>query len=161
MGVALLGYEVGKSSTEERPRHLREREDEEVSPAPSIDGPDCRPCEHKVDKTEPERGEQSLQISGTCLHENRRAVESDDVDTAHLLGKHDREGGSSGTSNTRDREELDETCDVVAAADDICLLLNLGVDIVQIPRSLQRCVTEPTKGLEGFGIAALLDIPSW
>jgi len=65
---------------------------------------------------------------------NSRGLHADDVDTAHLLGNHDGEGGKGGSADTRNGEELDEPGYVVGLADDAGLNPQLGVNIVEITR---------------------------
>jgi hypothetical protein len=66
----------------------------------------------------------------TGVGEDGGRVECDDVDTAHLLGNHDSERSEGRTANTGNGEELDETGNVVALADDFLLDFKLRVDIV-------------------------------
>lgn len=82
-------------------------------------------------------------IGKSGLGEDSRGVESNDVNAAHLLGNHDREGCEGSTTNAGDGKELDEAGNVVTLPDDGLLDFKLRVDIVQISRRLQRVVTEP------------------
>ena len=158
--AVVLRDEEAEARGQERPGHLREGEEEQGAPAVGIDCPDGGPGEDEVDEAEAEGGEQGLQGPGAGFDEDGRGVEGYDVDAAHLLGEHDSEGGEGGAADAWDGEELDESGDVVAFADDVCFFLDLGVDVVQITGGLEGCVPEPAEGAEGVGVAALLDVPS-
>lgn len=67
-------------------------------------------------------------------------MHTNDVDTAHLLGNHDGEGGQGSSADTRNGEELDESCRVVGLADDGGLNLQLCIDVIQITaKKVSRC----------------------
>ena len=101
-----------------------------------------------------------MQITEAGLVEDRGAVECNDVDTAHLLSQHDHERGESGATDARDREELDETGDIVAFANDVGFFQDLRVDVVEVAGRLKRGVSETTEGLERFIVATFLDVPA-
>jgi urease accessory protein UreE len=60
---------------------------------------------------------------------------------AHLLADHDDEGRERRAAHARDREELDEARDVVAAPDDVLLHREDRVDVVQVARWALRRVS--------------------
>ena len=101
-----------------------------------------------------------MQITSAGIAEDRGGVKGDDVDTAHLLGQHDGEGGACRPAHTGNGEKLDEAGDVVGAADDVGFFLDLGVDVVQIARGLEGRVAQAAEGAESIGVAALFDVPS-
>ena len=130
MGCQVSADQSTKTSGKERPRHVWERKEQKGPATEGINCPDCWESKYEIDKSETEGCEQSLVIAKPRIDKDRRRVEGNDVDTAHLLGNHDREGGKSGPANTRDGEELNETSDIVAVADDFLLDFKLAVDIV-------------------------------
>ena len=160
MGCFLFWNDEAKTGCKQSPCHVGESEEKESTATPGINGPDSGPSEDEIDETESERGKQGIQIASTSVHEDSRGVESDDVDTAHLLSQHDRERSASCTSDTGNREELNEAGDIVALANDIGLLLNLGVDVVKITSRLEGGISETAERSESVGVSALLDVPS-
>ena len=60
--------------------------------------------------------------------------------TAHLLRNHNREGRQRCASNSRDREKLQEACNIVALANDVGLNLQLAVDVIEIAGCLDVVV---------------------
>lgn len=160
MRARIFRNEEAQSCSEKGPGHLREGEEEESAATPGIDCPDGGPGEDEIYETETEGGEKSFQVTCTGFAEDGGRVESDDVNTTHLLGQHDSEGSASGTTYTRNSEELDEACDIVASADDVCLLLDLSVDVIEIASSLERGIAESAKRSEGIRVSTLFDIPS-
>ena len=53
----------------------------------------------------------------------------DDINTAHLLGDHDGEGGKGRPAHSWNCKELHKALEVVAVSDDVLLNLDLGVDV--------------------------------
>ena len=160
MGCLLLWDDEAKTRCQQGPRHVGEGEEKESTAPPGINGPDSGPGKDEVDETESERSEQGIQVIGSSVYEDSRRVESDDVDAAHLLSQHDCEGGASCTSDTGNCEEFDEAGDVIALANNICLLLDLSVDVVKITSRLERGISETAERSESVGVSALLDVPS-
>ena len=78
-----------------------------------------------------------MQVAGAGFDEDGGGVECYDVYAAHLLREHDCEGGESGAADAGDGEELDETSCVVGFADDVCFLLKLRVDVVEVAAGLE------------------------
>ena len=150
MRTALLGNVEGEAGCQQRPRHLRESEEEQGAAPVGVDGEEGRDGKEEVHGAEAERGEQRFDGTGACSSEDRGGVESllvvldaarlgswrgrsyDDVDTAHLLGDHDGPAGQSGAADAWDGEELPETRDIAGGTDDFSLNLNLRVDVEQI-----------------------------
>ena len=130
MCIRLFRDDEAETGGKQSPCHVGEGEEKESAATPGVNGPDGRPSEDEVDETKAERGKQGVQIVSTSVDEHGRGIESDDVDTAHLLCQHDGEGSASCTSDTWNGEKFDETCDIIAFANDIGLLLNLGIDVV-------------------------------
>ena len=97
---------------------------------------DCWPGENEVHGAEAERSDQGYLCAGAGLDEDGAGVEGDDVDAAHLLGDHDCEGCQGCATYTGDREELDESCDIIACSDDCGFFDQLCVDEVEISCSL-------------------------
>ena len=159
MGSALFGNDKAKSRGQQRPCHVGEGKEKESTATPGIDRPNRGPSKDEVDETESKRGEEGSQVVGTSVDENGRGIESNDIDTAHLLSQHDGEGSTRCTSDAGNGEKFDEAGNVVALANDICLLLNLRVDVVQITSGLKRSVAETAERSESVGVAALFDVP--
>ncbi|KAI6753758.1 hypothetical protein HG531_005927 [Fusarium graminearum] len=55
-------------------------------------------------------------MAEVSLSEDGRAVERDDIDTAHLLGQHDSAGAVVGSSNSGDSETIPETLEVTSTS---------------------------------------------
>lgn len=87
-------------------------------------------------------------------------VESNDVDTAHLLSNHDNERRQGRTTNPGDGEELDATLEVVRLADDLCFDLKLRMNVVEVTSCLHGAEAKPNKRLPGLAVAILLDEPA-
>lgn len=83
-----------------------------------------------------------------------------DVDTAHLLSNHHHERSESSATQTRDGEQLNEALNVVGAAKNLPLNLQLSVDVVEITSGLERVVTELEKRLHGLLVLVLLHVPT-
>lgn len=141
VGLFALGNDEAETCGQECPCHLWEGEEEERTTAVGIDRPDSGPGEDEVDQAEAEGGEEGIQIAGASFDEDGGRVEGYNVDTAHLLRQHNGEGSQGGAADTRDCEELDEAGEVVALADDIRLLQDLGVNVVQITSGLEGSVS--------------------
>lgn len=82
--------------------------------------------------------------------------------STHLLGDHDDERSQSGTSHSRDGEELDKSADVIGVlADQGRFHAELGVDVVQVTSRLELGVSEFLQRAERVEVFALLDVPTW
>jgi len=125
---------------------------QEAAATEGVDGPQGRECEEEVDESEAERSPQRSIRGEPRVHENCRRVKGNDVDSAHLLTKHDNKRGQSRASDTRDSEELDEATNVVAIADYRPLNFELTVNIVKISCRLNGIVAQSQKGLERLRI---------
>ena len=88
VGSALLGDPEAEAGGEEGPCHLGEGEEEERAAAVRVDRPHRGPGEDEVDEAETPGGEKSFQVAGAGILEDRRGVEGDNVDAAHLLSDH-------------------------------------------------------------------------
>ena len=84
MSLATCWYPKAHASGQERPKHLREGEDEEAAASKGVDCPDSRPGEDEVDKAEAPCGEKGGYIAGACLLKDGRRVEGNDVDCSKL-----------------------------------------------------------------------------
>ena len=142
MGPILFWYDEAETGCEQCPCHVGEGKEKKCTATPSIDGPDGGPRENEVHETETEGGEQCLQPASTSVDEDGRRVECNNVDTAHLLSQHHSERGAGGTSDTGNSEQFDEAGNVVALANDVGLLLDLGLNVVEITSSLERGVSK-------------------
>ena len=140
--------------------HLRESEQQKGSTAEGVDRPEGGEGKHEVDQSEAHGGNQSSKLAETCILEHSGRVESDDVDAAKLLSKHDREGGDGGSSDSRNGEETSSTGPVVVPANDSGLDRNLSMDVVDITSNLDRVVSQQSQGLPRLGIAVLLHEPT-
>lgn len=160
--MCLTGFwnQEAKPSGKQSPSHLGEGEEQQCASSECVNGPNRRKSKDEIDETKPKTGEQGSQGSATGGDKDTGAVKCDDVDTAHLLGQHDCEGGQGGAANTRDGKQLDESGQVVALADDGRLLDQLGVDVVEITSSLKRGVAETKQGLVGLAVETLLHVPT-
>jgi hypothetical protein len=147
-------------SSQERPRHVRERKQKEIAPPERIDRPHRRERKEPVDEPEAPRGEHRLLRRVPRLHEDRRRVERHDVDAAHLLRDHHDPAGERRAAHARDGEELDEALVVVRAVEDRVLLDELAVHVVEVARGLQLAVAQAAERLEGVDVAVLLHIPA-
>lgn len=76
MSLAVVRNVEAETGGEQRPGHLREGEQQERAATVSIDGPDGRPREDKVDEAETERCDQSLFLGRTRLSKDSRRVET-------------------------------------------------------------------------------------
>lgn len=87
------------------------------------------------------------------------------IDTAHLLCNHDDAAGLSGSAKSRDREQLHPSSSEVALVEalfrnQVFLCLELCIDVVQIPGSLEWSVANAEQGAVGFRMLAFLDQPT-
>lgn len=155
------GNEVTETSSEQSPCHLREREQEQSSSSVGVDGPDGWPSKDEVDETETPRSEERVFVVCTGGLEDTGGEEGDDVDTAHLLGKHDSKRSEGSAADTRNGEELGEASHVVAWQDEARFHCELCVDVVEIASSLQLSVPETLERLIRLGVSLVLDVPSW
>lgn len=87
-------------------------------------------------------------------------VESHNVDTAKLLGEHDRRRGNSGAAAPRDSEELGEARDVGGALDCLRLLDELDVGVVQVTSRLDLVVADLAHRCPGICEAPLFHVPT-
>ena len=160
MRVGSLGDDEAEPGGKECPGHLREGEEEQGAAAVGVDCPDGGPGEDEIDEAEAEGGEQSLQAASSGVDKDRRGVEGDDVDTTHLLRQHDGKGSQRRTAYTRDCEELNEAGHIVGFADDVAFFLDLGENVVEVARGLERRVAESAERTEGIVVAAFFNIPA-
>lgn len=65
--------------------------------------------------------------------------------SAHLLGNHHDERRQSGATNSRDGEKLDAALQVVRLADDLCLDLELSVNIIKVSSCLYGAEAQAQK----------------
>jgi hypothetical protein len=138
----VYGNQRAESGSQERPRHVGKREEEQCSSPKRVNGPECRERKKEVDKTEAPRSPQCLILIKARRHEDCGGVECDDVDTAHLLRNHDSERGKGRAANSRNGEELDKASYVVALADDGRLNFELFMDVIEIASCLERAVAK-------------------
>ena len=160
MSLAGIGDQEAKTGDEQRPGHVGEGEEQEGAAAEGVDGPDGRPREDEVDETESERRPQSLLWRSAGVDEDGRGVEGNDVDTAHLLRKHDGERGQGGAADTRNGEQLDESLRVVGLSGDGAFKLDLRVDVVDIASGLKRRVSQTKQRAVRLVVPVLLDVPA-
>lgn len=85
MSIAAFWYPKAHACGQERPKHLREGEDEEAAASKGVDCPDGRPGEHEIDEAEAPGGEEGGYIAGACLLKDGRRVESNNVDCSELV----------------------------------------------------------------------------
>lgn len=78
----------------------------------------------------------------------------------HLLRNHNCEAGQSRAPDTWNREQLRETSDVVALANNGSFDLELAVDVVDIAGGLKLMVSKTGERLERLRVAVLLHEPS-
>ena len=144
----------------ETTHHLRESKQQQRSSAEGVNGPEGGEGKQEVDQTESHGGDHGGELAETRILEYSPRVESDDVDAAKLLSKHDREGGDGGSSDSRNGEETSSTGPVVVPANDSGLDRNLSMDVVDITSNLDRVVSQQSQGLPRLGIAVLLHEPT-
>lgn len=87
----------------------------------SVNSPESRESENPVHEPETEGSEKGLEVVITGFDKDGGRIESDDVDTTHLLCNHDRKSGKIGSSDPRDSEELCKPGDIVVLAHDLLL----------------------------------------
>lgn len=119
-----------ESRGQEGPRHIGKRKEEQCSSSKGVDGPKRRECKEEVNETKAPRSPQCLVVAKAGFCKDCRGVESDDVDTAHLLGNHDCERGKGRAANTRNGEELDKSSYIITFSDYGRLNLELFVDVI-------------------------------
>lgn len=144
----------------ESPHHLRESKQQEGSTAKSVDGPEGREGKEPVDQPETETAQHGLELAIAGLLKDGGAVEGDDVDSAHLLGDHDRESGQSSTAHARDGEEFDEALGVVGVGKQLMLDLELRVDVEHVAGYLDRVVAQLDHRIPSLWVAVLLHVPA-
>lgn len=158
--AVLLVDEGAETGGQQGPGHLGEGEEEEGAAAEGVDGLEGGEGEQEVDSTEDEREGQGLVLGCAGVLKHGGGVECNDVDTAHLLGDHDGEGGEGRTPHTGDGEQLEEADDICGLGDDVSLKLESGVDVVQVAGNLNFVVSQPDQRLPCVDVAALLDEPT-
>ena len=85
--IASRGWnQEAETCSQERPRHLREGEEQQGSASKRVNSPDRWPGEDEVDQSESERGNEGVAFRSISLSENSRTVKGDYVDPAHLQG---------------------------------------------------------------------------
>jgi hypothetical protein len=95
-----------------------------------------------------------------------RGWEEDRLTSAHLLSNHDDTRCLGGAAKTGDGEEFEETGDHIAALCQATLLqqhlliLELGVDEVQVTSSLKRAIAESKERLVSLANLAFLHQPT-
>ena len=151
-----IGDEEAEACSQQGPSHLWEGKEQQRTASPGVDSPDGGPGEDEIDRTKAPGSEKGFEVTGAGFDKDGGGVEGYDIDTAHLLGDHDSPGGEGGATHTGDGEELDETGEVVAVADDFGFFEDLRVNVVEITGSLEAGVTEAAEGLEGLTVALFL-----
>lgn len=91
--------------------------------------PNSRERKHEIDKSKPKAGKERILLGVPRKLEDRARVKRNDVDSTHLLRDHHDEGRECRAAHARDREKLEETREIVRAAEDGVFLLELGVDL--------------------------------
>lgn len=155
-----VGDQSAQTSSKQGPEHLGECEEKETSAAKGVDSPEGGEAEEPVDHTETEGSDRGNEGGHARLTENGSGIEGDDVDSAHLLGKHDGEGGEGGAADTGDGEQLAEALSVVGLPNDVVLDLELGADVVNVTSDLDLVESELAHGFPGILVAALLHVPT-
>jgi len=155
-----LRNEERQTGSKQAPRHLRERRQHERPSAKRVDRDEGREGKQEVDRAKAERGIERL--SGRVVGEDKDGgrVKGNDVDTAHLLRKHDDTRCDRRSSDSRDGPKLDESLDEAVSLDDLGFFLDLEVDVVEISSGLNVVVTEATERLESILCSTLLEEPS-
>jgi len=161
MGSAALRDEQTQAGGQQSPGHLWEGEQQKCATAVGVDCPDGGPRKCKVNNTETEGRKESTSGTRAGLLENRARVKGDNVDTTHLLGKHDGERREGCATDAGNGEELGEARDVVAALGDKGLFhAQLSVDVVQVTSSLKLGITQALQRLVCICVTLLLDVPA-
>lgn len=150
-----------ESCGKQSPRHLWEGEEKKVPSSVRVDGPHGGKGEYEVHESKAERSQESFCHICTSFSEDSGRVESDDVDTTHLLRDHDGEGGKSGPPDARDGEQLNKSRCVSSAPHKLLLHFDLCMDVVEITSSLQLGVPQTAQRLVCFAHHSFLDIPPW
>lgn len=160
MGSTAPGNQGAETGGQQCPGHVGEREQKQRSAAKCIDCPDGGPSEDEVDQTKAERCEQRVKVVGSCLFEDGGGVESDNVDTAHLLGDHDHERCQSCSPDSRDGEQLNETLDVCRVTNCQSLEAELSINGHQVASCLDSVVPESGQRRQSLPISTLFHVPS-
>lgn len=158
--TSALGDQGAETSGEKGPGHLREGEEKQASATEGINGPEGREGEEPVDGTKAERAKSSLELAHTGVDEDGGRVESDNVDTAHLLGNHDDESSDSGAAYSGNGEKLSESSDIVGLGHNMFLNGELGTNVVEIAGNLDVIVSKLGHGLPSISVATLLHVPT-
>jgi hypothetical protein len=77
-----------------------------------------------------------------------------------LLGNHDGKSGEGRAANAGDGEELDEAFRVCAVAEELDFELELGVNVEDVARDLQRVIAELGHRLPGLSVPVLFHVPA-
>jgi len=101
-------------SSKKGPTHVGECEEQECTTTKGVNGPHGWPRKQKVDDTKAPRGQEGICNGSSSLGENGGRVESNNVDSAHLLGNHDNTRGLSSAANTWNGKQFTETSEEVA-----------------------------------------------
>lgn len=96
----------------------------------------------------------------TSLSEDTRAVERDDIDTAHLLGQHDSASTIVSTSNSRNSEAVPKTSKVTSASILAKLLVVDDVRVVVITSTDDGVSSKLGHGDEAIGDTTVLHQPT-
>jgi hypothetical protein len=89
------------------------------------------------------------------------------IDTTHLLSNHDNTRSLRGTTDARDRKQLNEAREEVIGLcetgvfDHALLLIELRLDVVDISCCLQRRVAKPQQRLVRVVRLLFLEVPAW
>lgn len=70
MCIIIPGDVVAHTSGQQCPEHVRKREEQQSATTEGVDGPNSRPSEQEVNKTETERGNQSFSLCRSTLLED-------------------------------------------------------------------------------------------
>jgi len=139
---------------------LGEGEEEEGTTSKGIDRPDGGPSKYEVHETESERGDQRRSRGCASFDEDGGGIESNNINAAHLLSNHDHERSKGSSSDAGDSEELEEARNVGALTNNSRLLLQEGMDVIEIASCLQLVGSQPKKRFVSICVTALLHIPS-
>lgn len=116
------GRQEGETRSEQEETHERERDHAEGSAALGVDQEKRGDRKDDLDSAVAQGGIQRLRLVVADILEDGGTVEGDDVDTTHLLGKHD--GGCSvvGAPDPGHPEAVPETSEIVGSGSQLLLL---------------------------------------
>lgn len=158
MGTVLL--QKGKTTSQQEDTHEREGDQTESAATNRIDQEQRRDGEDHLNGTISERGVESLVVGVTGIPEDRGGVEGDDVDTAHLLGKHSSGGGVVGTPDTGNREAVPKTAEVSSTTGGDKLLLVDDIGVVVVTGRDNGVSAKTVHGAETLGNLSVLHQPT-